>query len=120
MRVLAAAQAAEVFDHEQRMLVDRIDVIKVVLHLSDHVTPGRQHAPENGPGIHHHEGVIRAFFELQNLKKGCLVSLVVAVGGADFRRSMPKRAKSRVENRVSSGCVANTRKVRKMALGSVS
>ena len=92
MRVLAAAQAAEVFDHEQRMLVDRIDVIKVVLHLSDHVTPGRQHAPENGPGIHHHEGVIRAFFELQNLEKGCLVSQVVAVGGADFRSSMPKRS----------------------------
>ena len=92
MSVLAAAQAAEVFDHEQRMLVDRIDVIKVVLHLSDHVTPGRQHAPENGPGIHHHEGVIRAFFELQNLEKGCLVLQVVAVGGADFRRSMPKRA----------------------------
>ena len=90
--VLGAPEAAEVLDDEDRVLVDREDVVEVVLHLADYMPEGREHAGENSPGIHHGERIVGAFFKLDDVEKGLLVFRILAVGNADLRGCVPESA----------------------------
>ena len=90
--VFGAAEAAEVLDDKDRVLVDREDVVEIVLHLPDDMPEGRQHAGKNPPGIHHGERIVGAFFKLDDVEEGFLVFRILAVGNADFRRRVPEGA----------------------------
>ena len=51
MRVGRVRQAAEIFDDAERVLIDRVNVKKIVLHLSDDASPDGQEASENAPCV---------------------------------------------------------------------
>ena len=52
MRVLRLDEAAQIADHHQDVLVDRVDVEQVVLHLADDAAEHRQVAAENAVLVH--------------------------------------------------------------------
>ena len=51
VRVGRVRQAAEIFDNAERVLIDRVNVKKIVLHLSDDASPDGQEASENAPCV---------------------------------------------------------------------
>ena len=52
VRVLRLGEAAQVADHHQDVLVDRVDVEEVVLHLADDAAERRQVAAEDAVQVH--------------------------------------------------------------------
>ena len=80
----------QVFDDEQSVLIHRVDVKKIVLHLSHDRTKDREKTSENPPRIHIFQTVIRPVGELQNLQKELFIDGVIAVGGVNCVAGMPQ------------------------------
>ena len=92
VRKFASGEAPDVAHDAQRMLVDREDVVEVVLHLPDDVPECNEKASENRPRVHHLERVVGPAGELQDLKERCLVGRIAPVGRTHRERSAPERA----------------------------
>ena len=93
VREVASRKAADVPNDAQRVLIDREDVVEVVLHLPDDVPEGEEIAPENPPEIHLLESMVGAAGKLQDSQEGLVVFRVVSEGVVDPERRVPEGAK---------------------------
>ena len=78
VREVASRKAADVPNDAKRVLIDREDVVEVVLHLPDDVSERQKIAPENPPEVHLLQGVVGAARKLQNLEEGLVVFRIVS------------------------------------------
>ena len=92
VREVASRKAADVPNDAKRVLIDREDVIEVVLHLPDDVPERQKIAPENPPEVHLLQGVVGAARELQDLEEGFVVLRIVSEVVVDAERRVPEGA----------------------------
>ena len=95
MRQLGHGEAAQVPDHHQDVLVDRVDVEQVVLHLSDDAAELRQVATQDAVLVHAPELVHDAARLLQEMKKEQPRPRIAA----EFRIDAPPRPPQRAQRR---------------------
>lgn len=87
-----AREAADVAHCPERVLVDREDVVEVVLHLSHDVPEGRQEASEHAPRVHELERVVGSLGHPEDVEEGRLIDQIVPEGVVDRRGGVPECA----------------------------
>ena len=85
MPEFTAREAADVAHCPERVLVDREDVVEVVLHLSHDVPEGRQEASEHAPRVHELERVVGSLGHPEDVEEGRLIDQIVPEGVVDRR-----------------------------------
>ena len=92
MRVLRLHEAAQVADHHQYVLVDRVHVEQVVLHLSDDPPENRQVAAEDSVLVHASQLMRHAARLAQDVEEAGAVDRVPAKRGIDAIAIAPQGA----------------------------
>ena len=92
VRVLRLGEPAQVADHHQDVLVDRVHVEQVVLHLPDDAAERRQVVPEDVVEVHAPQLVDDAAGRAEELDEALPVRRVLAERGVDAVAVAPQRA----------------------------
>src|SRR5690606_2031187 len=92
LRVLRHSEAAQIADHHQCVLIDRVGMEQVVLHLADDAPEYRQITRQDVQHCHASQSMHDSARLLQNLQELMAVDGVASELPIDVAPRMPKRA----------------------------
>ncbi len=95
VRVFGQREPTQVAQHLEDVLIDGVDVEKIVLHLPHDAPEHRQVAAQHGQLVHAAQLVQDALGLLQDREKGRAVGGIAAIGGIDPYPGMPQCAHQR-------------------------